>query len=60
MVSLQEVYVPFLHQKGERKLEGLEGKAWIPKKNLDMREAKGKKISIVCFVCESIGNSVSC
>ena len=57
MVSLQEVYVPFLHEKGERKLEG---KTRIPKKNLNMRETKGKKISIVCFVCENIGNSVSC
>jgi hypothetical protein len=24
MVSLKEVYVPFLHEKGERKLEGKE------------------------------------
>jgi hypothetical protein len=52
MVSSQEVYVPFLHEKGERKLEG---KTRIPKRNFNMREAKGKKkISIACFVCESI------
>jgi hypothetical protein len=41
MVSLKEVYVHFLHEKGERKLEAKKKK--IPKKNLNMREAKGKK-----------------
>jgi hypothetical protein len=40
MVSLKEVYVHFLHEKGERKLEA---KKKLPKKNLNMREAKGKK-----------------
>jgi len=47
MVSLQEVYVPFLHEKGERKLEG---KTRIPKKNLNMRETKGKK-NKYCVFC---------
>ena len=57
MVSLREVYVPFSHEKRERKLEV---KKKIRKKDLNMREDKGKKISIVCFVCKSIGNNVSC
>jgi len=47
MVSLQEVYVPFLHKKGERKLEG---ETRIPKRNFNMREAKGKK-NKYCVFC---------
>jgi hypothetical protein len=57
MVSLREVYVPFSHEKRERKLEV---KKKILKKDLNMREDKGKKLIIVCFVCEGIENSVSC
>jgi hypothetical protein len=58
MVSLREVYVPFSHEKRERKLEVKKKK--IRKKDLNMREDKGKKLIIVCFVCEGIENSVSC
>jgi len=39
MVSLREVYVPFSHEKRERKLEV---KKKIRKKDLNMREDKGK------------------
>jgi hypothetical protein len=57
MVSLREVYIHFSHEKRERKLEV---KKKIRKKDLNMREDKGKKLIIVCFVCEGIENSVSC
>jgi len=37
VASWRKVYVPFIHEKGERKLEKKK-KQRIPKRNLNMRE----------------------